>query len=152
MSNPTNTVVETASGKIEGLHKNGVFRIPAVRLAEAQGKLGQNAYNYLFNWKSPALDGKLGSCHALELGFVFGTFEDKFSGSGPAAEQLAKDMQDVWIAFATNGDPSAGFECPTYGEKRETAIFGEKSCLEKAPYDAERQIWDSVPDTVIGSL
>ena len=50
MSNPTNTVVETASGKIEGLHKNGVFRIPAVRLAEAQGKLGQNAYNYLFNW------------------------------------------------------------------------------------------------------
>ena len=44
-------------------------------------------YNYLFTWPSPAAKGALGSCHALELGFVFGTNHipgmPQFAGTGP---------------------------------------------------------------------
>ena len=50
-----------------------VFRMPGVRLAESNGRSERRVYNYLFTWRSPAMRGALGSCHALELGFVFGT-------------------------------------------------------------------------------
>ena len=41
------------------------FRLDALRLADAQHALGAPAYTYLFTWQSPALDGRLGACHAL---------------------------------------------------------------------------------------
>ena len=50
-----------------------IFRIPGVRLAQVQRRHDSRVYSYLFTWPSPAMGGVLGSCHALELGFVFGT-------------------------------------------------------------------------------
>ena len=80
-----------------------VFRIPGVRLAQVQPRHDANVYSYLFTWPSPAMGGVLGSCHALELGFVFGTNQmpgmAAFAGTGPAAEKLATQMQDAWLAF-----------------------------------------------------
>jgi len=68
-----------------------VFRMPGVRLAEILGRSERRVYNYLFTWRSPAMCGALGSCHALELGFVFGTNHvmRRFAGEGPAADKLA---------------------------------------------------------------
>lgn len=131
-----------------------VFRMPAIRLAEIQHRRGQPAYNYLFTWCSPLLDGVLGACHALELGFLFGNYEETFSGSGPAAEALARSIQDAWLAFAHTGDPSCESigAWPTYGGSRETMILGEKCKLAQAPYDEERRVWDSVSNAAIGSL
>lgn len=131
-----------------------VFRMPAVRLAEIQRKRKQPVYNYLFTWPSPMLDGRLGACHAIEQGFEFGTLDKDFTGLGPAAETLAKNMQDAWIAFARTGDPSSEGvgKCPTYGENRETIMLGEHCGIEEAPYEDERSIWDDVSDTVIGIL
>jgi para-nitrobenzyl esterase len=83
-----------------------MFRIPVLQLVEAQCKSGQPAYNYLFNWKSPALRGRLGACHALEIGFVFGNYEKSFCGTGPDADALSRKIQDAWTTFAYTGDPS----------------------------------------------
>jgi len=131
-----------------------IFRMPALRLAEEQARQGTPAYVYLFTWPSPLLDGRVGSCHALELGFLFGTYEEKFSGSGPGAEKLAREIQDAWLAFARAGDPSCGGlgTWPVYGQARETMILGVESGLRKAPYDRERRAWDAVPDSSIGSF
>lgn len=131
-----------------------VFRIPAIRLAEAQRQHNQPAYNYLFTWRSPLFGGVLGACHALELGFLFGTYEENFSGKGPAADALARNMQDAWLAFARNGDPSCASlgKWPPYGERRETMILGEECQVEEAPYDEERRAWDLVPDAAGGAL
>ena len=137
-----------------------IFRVPAIRLAETLKGLGQPAYNYLFTWKSPFFKGRLGSCHALELGFLFGTFEEKFSGSGEKAERLARDLQNAWIAFAHGGDPSSNCPAssatlekwPVYGDLRETMMLGETTTLENSPYDDERKAWDQISDTYIGSL
>jgi len=49
-----------------------VFRWPSLQLAAAHTARGSNAYVYLFEWESPAFGAILGSCHALELPFVFG--------------------------------------------------------------------------------
>ncbi len=100
------------------------------------------------------MDGRFGSCHALELGFVFGTHVAPFFGEGPAADALSGQMMDAWLAFAKTGAPDTGTlgPWPAYGSGRETMIFGEDSGLEKAPHDETRAAWDDVPDSVIGSL
>ena len=127
-----------------------VFRMPAVHLAEAQRARGAPVYSYLFTWKSPAMGGMFGACHALELGFEFGTIDSSgardFSGSGPAADALERAIQDSWLAFARSGDPSNDTlgAWPRYGETRETMILGESCQVEAAPYDEERRAWDGV--------
>jgi para-nitrobenzyl esterase len=135
------------------------FRMPAVRLAETQSRREPRVYSYLFTWKSPALRGALGACHALELGFVFGTNNlegmRQFAGSGPAADRLAAGMQDAWLAFARSGDPScdSAGAWPCYTEaRRATMIFGDESGAADAPYDDERRAWDRIPPGAIGAL
>jgi para-nitrobenzyl esterase len=135
------------------------FRMPGVRLAEKQSRRDPRVYSYLFTWKSPAMRGALGACHALELGFVFGTNAlegmAQFAGSGPAAERLATQMQDAWLAFARSGDPSSDSIGAWRGyteARRATMIFGEASGAQDAPLDGERRAWERVPDHVIGAL
>jgi para-nitrobenzyl esterase len=136
-----------------------VFRMPGVRLAEIHGRSERRVYNYLFTWRSPAMRGALGSCHALELGFVFGTNHlagmRRFAGEGPAAEKLAGEMQDAWVAFARGGDPSCASlgAWPGYTEaRRATMLFGEASSVADAPFDEERRAWDEVPGGILGAL
>src|ERR1700678_3326786 len=111
-----------------------VFRMPGVRLAEIHGRSEPRVYNYLFTWRSPAMGGVLGACHALEIGFVFGTNHlvgmNHFAGEGPAAEKLAGEMQDAWLAFARYGDPGCASlgAWPGYTEtRRATMLLGENS-------------------------
>jgi para-nitrobenzyl esterase len=136
-----------------------VFRMPGVRLVEIHGQSERRVYNYLFTWRSPAMRGALGSCHALELGFVFGTNHlagmRRFAGDGPAAEKLASEMQDAWLAFARDGDPS----CVSFGAwagytqaRRATMLFGETSSVADAPFEEERRAWDGVPNGILGAL
>ncbi len=127
------------------------FAVPASRLLEAQGAHAP-VYGYRFDWRSPLLAGVLGSCHALELGFVFGTYNEKraglFFGSGANADALAAAMMDSWIAFARNGDPG----WPRYdATKRATMIFGDGyPHIVDAPDDARRAAWDNIPENKIG--
>jgi len=130
-----------------------VFRIPAIRLLEAQGKHAA-AYNYLFTWKSPAMGGQLGSCHVLEVGFVFGLYKADFCGAGPAADRLSANVQQAWLEFARTGDPGhPGIgPWPPYGAGRSTMLLGEDRRVEKAVFEGERQAWDAVPDICIGQV
>lgn len=125
-----------------------MFRVPAVRLAEAKQKQKQPAYHYIYTWPSPALGGKLGACHAIELGFIFGSYEKNFSGEGSAADALAMKTQDAWLAFARNGNPSCESvgEWRSYGAKRETMLLGERCTLENDPRGEERKAWEAIYD------
>ncbi|MGO8874625.1 MAG: carboxylesterase/lipase family protein [Acidimicrobiales bacterium] len=87
-----------------------VFRVPSMRLAAAQAAHNPRTFAYLFDWETAFGGGILGSCHALELPFVFGTVDNPFvalfAGSGPEAEALSLVMRSAWVAFARSGDPS----------------------------------------------
>jgi para-nitrobenzyl esterase len=122
------------------------FRMPAIRLLEACCLNRQPAFNYLFTWSSSLLNGSLGACHALEVGFVFGNHTANFCGSGPQADLLSSAMQDAWAAFARNGYPVNNRLDPwqQYCQDRNTMILSGHSHLEPAPYDAERQVWDLI--------
>ena len=71
-----------------------VFRWPSLQLAAAHVARGSRAFVYLFDWESPAFGGILGSCHALELPFVFGTVNDPavqvFSGVRPGCREAVE--------------------------------------------------------------
>ena len=106
-----------------------VFRIPSVRLADAHRSAaapGVGTYVYLFTWSSPLLDGYLGSCHALEIPFVFGTVQNPaiqgFSGGGPEALALSSSMRQAWTTFARTGSP--GTFSAWDPELRPTAVLG----------------------------
>jgi carboxylesterase type B len=119
-----------------------VFRVPALRLAERQLRHGA-VFAYLFDWASPAFGGLLGSCHGLELPFVFGTLDDpraaNLVGTDAAAHRLAHAMQDAWLAFARSGDPG----WPAYElTRRPTQRFGRALGIDEDPMSAERAFWD----------
>lgn len=122
-----------------------VFRIPALRLLAAQRPHEPQSFAYLFTWASPALDGRLGACHALEVPFVFGRVDGPRAaplvGAGAEARRLSERMMDAWLAFARDGDPG----WPAWDDaKRATMVLGRESALAWDPDGAERRIWEPV--------
>ena len=123
------------------------MRAGSTRLAELSGR-HQSAFLYLFDWESPARRGDLGSCHSLEMPFVFGTLDapmqDRFAGSGPAAERLSSQMMDAWLAFARSDNSShEGIgRWPSYEPRSwPTIIFGPSSGVTEAPLEEERALF-----------
>jgi para-nitrobenzyl esterase len=123
-------------------------RVPADRLAEAQAAHQRQVFMYRFDWRSPAANGALGACHALELPFVFGTqrLVPAFAGKGPDADALATKVVDAWLAFARSGDPSTdALHWPPFdAERRSTMILDRECRVEERPQEAERRCWDGV--------
>ncbi|HVZ91028.1 MAG TPA: carboxylesterase/lipase family protein [Rhizomicrobium sp.] len=147
----------TSFERWNALMTDRAFAVPAARLLEAQAPYAP-VFAYRFDWRSPLLKGLLGSCHALELGFVFGTYNVKmagaFFGSGPEADALSNAMMAAWIHFARSGDPacSATGPWPRYdADKRATMIFGDGAPhVVSAPDDHRRTAWDRIPEERIG--
>jgi para-nitrobenzyl esterase len=130
------------------------FRVPSMRLAELHAAHTPETYAYLFNWRSPGWDGKLGAGHVVEVPFAFGTLEapdaqDLVPAESPVG-RLSEQMQDAWIAFARTGSPRtpelSGWE-PYTAERRSTMLLGTTCGPVDAPYEAERRFWadQSVP-------
>jgi para-nitrobenzyl esterase len=128
------------------LETDRVFRIPAIRLAEAEVGAGRPVHMYLFAWETPAFGGLLRSCHALELPFVWDVLDQAgvnvLTGEGPERQGLARDMHQRWIAFARTGDP----DWPRYDlDRRPVIVFdGSGSRVVNDPARDERRLWDGV--------
>ncbi len=128
-----------------------MFRISTIRLLEAQRPHQPNTYNYMFSLISPAFNGILGSCHALEIPFVFGTLEaPTMKGFVPVnseAKAVSEKMMDSWIAFAHTGNPNHKDipEWPAYdAEKRATMVFGTECKVENGIFNKEYKAWDGL--------
>ena len=122
-----------------------MFRIPGIRLAEAQIEHTPNVWMYLFDWKSRAFDGRLGATHALEIPFAFNNLDragvDAFIGPGPMPQHLADTMHDAWSAFIKTGT----LDWPGYTlAHRTTMVFNDTSATVDDPMSEERAIWQGV--------
>ncbi|MFE4635806.1 carboxylesterase/lipase family protein [Streptomyces sp. NPDC056773] len=89
-----------------------LFRVPALRLAEARAETEHPVWAYQFDLPAAAYDGRLGAAHCLELPFAFANFDQwahapLTAGLNPAVRDgLARTMHEAWIAFARTGDPN----------------------------------------------
>jgi para-nitrobenzyl esterase len=131
------------------LSTDAVFRVPAIRLAEAQVGHGP-VWMYLFTWETPVF-GALRSTHALEIPFVFDALDkpgsDLFTGSGPERQGIADAMHRAWIGFARDEGPQhPGLpEWPQYDEAtRATMRFDAECEVFCDPGGADRELWAGV--------
>jgi para-nitrobenzyl esterase len=128
---------------------DAVFRIPAIRLAEAQ--LGHGpVWMYQFTWETPVFGG-LRSTHALEIPFVFDALDkpgsDMFTGGGDERQPIADAMHRAWIAFARDGGPQhAGLPAwPQYDTERRSTMRFDTTCeLMDDPYGSDRELWAGI--------
>lgn len=115
-----------------------MYRIPALRLAEAR----PGTHVYEFAWRSPAYDGQLGACHALELAFVFDLLDEPgYDGltGGSAPQSLADTVHAAWVGFICTGDPG----WPAYDTTTRTEMrFDAVSATINDSRGDEREMWD----------
>jgi para-nitrobenzyl esterase len=128
-----------------------VFRIPMIRLAEAQAGHATRVYMYRFDWQSSAFGGRLGAAHALELPFVWNRLDLPMAPVllGPdaaAAQPLATAMHATWAQFIKTGDPNgAGLPpWPTYDTQRRATLLLDRACqVVDDPAGAARALWSA---------
>jgi para-nitrobenzyl esterase len=126
-----------------------VFGIPCLMLADAQAAhQPSGTFHYQFDFASPALGGRLGSCHALEIAFVFDNLHQPgvefFTGADPP-QAVADAMHASWIAFAHRGDPNhAGLPTwPAYNPAaRRTMHFDRTSRVADDEHGDVRAAWE----------
>ncbi len=142
---PARGVVATPLEILGSINTDLMFRIPTIRMLEAQRENGAAVYNYIFTYKCPAMGGVLGAMHGLDNPFLFGALDPQFTGDNPETQALSLRIQDSCAAFMHTGDPSceSAGPWPVYGHERATMLFDLKTRVEKAPYEAERRAWDS---------
>ncbi len=125
------------------------FRVPAARLADLQSAHA-DVFTYLFTWSSDAWEGRLGSCHALEIPFVFDNLEQPgvamLVGEQPPKD-LARAMADGWVAFAAGRPLEVDgavkrISWPRHDEaSRPTMVFDTTPGIELDPLGEERAVW-----------
>jgi len=89
---------------------------PTLRFAEALADK-QPVYLYQFDWASPALQGRLGAGHCVDLPFWFGNLSTPSTpyllGDAGAPADLASAMQAACLSFV-HGKPPGGDRLPVW--------------------------------------
>lgn len=131
---------------------DSLFRMPVLRLAEAQAAGGGRAYLYEIAWEVPGAGGLLGACHGLDLPLLFGTFGASLGpllfGPEPSAEAYAAatQLRLAWTTFAATGDPG----WPGYDpEHRLTQVFDSVTTVSAYPEERSRLLWRDVPSATL---
>jgi para-nitrobenzyl esterase len=129
---------------------DAVLRVPVLRLADAHARHAP-VWMYRFDWESPALDGRLGATHALELPLVWNVLDLTVSqvllNDLEAARPLAARMHAAWAAFIRGDAPAAdGLPAwPIYGEpRRATMLIDREPRVADDPDAAVRDLWRSL--------
>ncbi|WP_046173642.1 carboxylesterase/lipase family protein [Domibacillus indicus] len=123
-----------------------VFWKPAIEYAETQSRHG-SVWMYRFDWHLPDHPHVSRAAHGLEIPFVFSNlafFERLNIQADEEIGQLARQMQEAWIAFAQTGNPNSPAlpdHWPAYDPAdRSTFIFSRNSHVLKNPYEEKRQL------------
>jgi para-nitrobenzyl esterase len=130
------------------------LRVPALRLADAHARHAP-AWMYRFDWESPALGGRLGAAHAIDLPFVWNQLDlpvsQLFLGDVEAARPLAAQVHAAWAAFI-RGDAPAAASLPAWpryeAPRRATLLIDREPRIADDPDAAVRELWRDVPRPV----
>jgi para-nitrobenzyl esterase len=127
----------------------GNSQIQALRKA-ALGKAP--VYMYVWDWETPAFDGKFGAVHGHDVEASFHLSRNPIGGAGRKEGRLMSDrLSAAWVAFATTGDPNNSLmpHWPAYdARRRATMVFdNEMKVVDDYRGDFVRMIADAVPTT-----
>jgi para-nitrobenzyl esterase len=128
-----------------------MYRRSVTRAAELKSEQGgAPAYLYLFNWKTPVLNGMLRSPHTICIPFAFGNVDiaSGITGTGADRYVVQDQVMGAWIAFARNGNPNHSRlpEWKPYTTAtRPTMVFNTESRLVDDPAHEERIAFSAYP-------
>jgi len=121
--------------------------------AERKARLGRApAYMYVWDWATPAFDGKFGAVHGHDVEASFHLSRNAIGGAGTHDGRLMSDrLSSTWIAFAATGNPNNPTipNWPAYEPgRRATMVFDTQMRVED-DYRGRfvRMIADAVPTT-----
>lgn len=115
------------------------LRKAAIHLASRRVSDGLGpVFMYQFTYETEMLDGLLGSCHNLDLPFVFRNVDRiPLAGQRPERHKVQDNVSSLWTSFARDGVPSSPerSEYPAYTlESRATILIDEKLRVEQNPW------------------
>jgi len=120
--------------------------------AQAEAKAARKrapVYTYLWEWASPAYDGKFGAAHAMDVSASFHNVRDAIIGSGSReARSMCLALASTWVAFANTGDPNNSqipYWPPFQEAERATMVFDRNTRIERDPYRKLREFWRDRP-------
>lgn len=116
-----------------------MFRGPAIEMAQRHAAAGGKTYMYL--WNKRLKDPIYGACHGVEVSYVLNTGR-QIKGGDEHNPALAADVQQMWVNFATTGNPSLpAHYWPAYEPvQRATMLLGDSIRLEMDPAAEQRQL------------
>jgi para-nitrobenzyl esterase len=128
-----------------------VFRMPAIRVAEAQGAHAPRVSMYRFDYRSTAFGGVLGACHAIDVPFTFANLDRRgvelmLGGIDDATQRLAERTSRAWSSAARSGSPEHDeLPWPAYdAERRATCLLDRDVAVVDDPAGEVRQLWDEL--------
>lgn len=124
-----------------------MFRIPALRIAEAQARYRNDVFVGHFDYD----EGPMGACHGIDLPLIFGHTDSAvgkaLTGNTEAARKLSRQVQSAWIAFARSGNPSTddiGIWKPWRQHEQNAMHFRKNTKVGKDPARHTRHLWEGV--------
>jgi para-nitrobenzyl esterase len=128
-----------------------VFRMPAIRVAEAQAAHAPRVSMYRFDYRSTAFGGVLGACHAIDVPFTFANLDRRgvelmLGGIDDATQRLADRTSRAWSSAARTGSPEHDeLPWPAYdAERRATCLLDRDVAVVDDPAGEVRQLWDEL--------
>ena len=116
-----------------------MFRGPAIVMAQRHAAAGGRSYMYY--WDKPLSDSIYGACHGVEVSYVLNTGRQIKTGDqhNPV---LAAQVQQMWVNFATTGNPSTpAHYWPAYeSSQRATMVLGDSIHLASDPLREQRML------------
>ncbi|MCK7622251.1 carboxylesterase family protein [Streptomyces sp. RS10V-4] len=129
---------------LETVYSDALFRMPSLRLAEANAAAGGTSYLFELCLAAPASGGVLGACHSLDVPLAFGTLDSptgrQLFGDRPAPEvrAVSRELQRAWVRFAATGDPGWAAYRP---DRQLTRVLDTASRTVRYPEQTSRAIW-----------
>ena len=132
-------VPDSKPWKVAELLNDLMFRGPAIEMAQRHAHSGGKTYMYL--WNKPLSDSIYGACHGTEVSYVLNTGRQIKSGDNHNPV-LASEVQQMWVNFASTGNPSTpDHYWPAYEPtQRATMLLGDSIRLENDPMSEQRQL------------
>jgi len=146
----------------DALLSDGLFAEPSRRFARAHAARGGRTHLARFTWRSPAMGGRFGATHGLDVPFAFGNPQamepflhavpvlplarriPRLNPRGlfptPASAALSRRMVRAWTGFAADGDP--GWD-PITPDGVPVHVWGSKDSTDTDP-DPRERIWAGV--------
>ena len=108
------------SGTVDFLN-DLMFRGPAIEMAQRHATAGGKTY--LYCWAATVGIPMYGACHGCEVCYILNTGRQIKNGEAPDPA-LAGKVQQMWVNFATTGNPSIpGHYWPSYETTQRPVMF-----------------------------